>query len=83
MEMATVFCFHIQLSTFEVLLSDVISAGPSRYLKIRSLTSGGRLEKVTCSLSGLVDLAGTIVSAASDATLAAELVIVVSSGTVK
>ena len=86
--MATVFWSQIHLSTLVTMLNDVISKGPSRYLKILSLISGGRSENVTgfpsgLVLSGLADSAGTTVSASSDAMLAAELVIVVSSGTAK
>ena len=83
MEMATVFSLQIHRSTFVTMFSALISNGPSRYLKILSLISGGRSEKVTGFLSGIVGPAGTIVSASSEAMLAAELVIVVSSGTAK
>ena len=80
-EMAAVFSFQICLRIRVVPLRAVISEGLSRYLKIRSLISGGRSEKVTGALSGFLNSAGTIVSASSEATLAAELVTVVSSGT--
>ena len=85
--MTAVFWSQIHFSTLVVLFSAVISNGLSRYPKILSLISGGRSEKVTgClsgCLSGLVDLAGTIVTASSEARLPAELVPVVSSGTAK